>query len=39
MWGNPIEKYQEKTISYWLKKVNIDTINWEELFYRSADHK
>ena len=41
-----IEKIQILTQSiedsYWKKywgKINIDTINWEELFKRSADHK
>ena len=44
MWGNPtLLQY-----IYWLwslskkiywEKVNIDTINWEKVFDRSADHK
>ena len=43
MWGNPhfsIEKkYNEDLLKkYWLK-INIDIINWENLFDRSADHK
>ena len=44
MWGNPIlsnllKKYREKIINYWLRKVNIDTINWEKRFDRPDDHK
>ena len=44
MWGNPT-RFQ---YIYWLwsllkkkywEKVNIDTINWEKVFDRSADHK
>ena len=35
MLGNPIllicrENYWENIINYWLRKVNIDTINWEK---------
>ena len=36
---NLLKKYWEKIINNWLRKVNIDTISWEELFDRSADHK
>ena len=39
-------KYIEKNIdkknigkTYWLRKVNIDIIIWENIFDRSADHK
>ena len=44
MWGNPtllnlLKKYWEKIINYWLRKVNIETINWEKLFNRSADQR
>ena len=36
MWGNLTllicwENYGENIINYWLRKVDIDTINWEEL--------
>ena len=43
MWGNPtllnlLKKYWKKVIiSYWLRKVNIDTINWEKLYDGSAE--
>ena len=42
--GNPtllnvLKKYGEDIINYWLRKVNVKTINWEKLFDRSADHK
>ena len=44
MWGNPtildlLKKYWEKIIKNLSRKVNIDAINWEELFDRFADHK
>ena len=35
---NLLKKYWEKIIiNYWLRKVNIDTINWEELYDGSAE--
>ena len=44
MGGNPalfklLKKCWEKTINYWLRKVDIDAINWEKFFDRSADPK
>ena len=39
---NLLKKYREKVNigkNYWLRKENIDKINWENLFGRSADHK
>ena len=39
MWGNPTLLNRENIITNWLRKVNIDTINWKELFDRSTDHK
>ena len=38
----PAGKYNagaNSAIEYWLRKANIDKINWEKLFDRSADHK
>ena len=42
MWGNHtflnlLKKHWEKIINYWLRKVNIDTNNWEQIFDRSTD--
>ena len=46
MWGKPtllnlLKNYLENIMdyNYWFRKVNIDTINWEKLYGRSADHK
>ena len=39
---NLLKKIREKIgigKNYWLKKVNIDTINWEKVFDRFADHR
>ena len=41
--GNPtlldlLKKYWKKIINYWLRMVNVDTINWEKLFDRTANH-
>lgn len=32
---NLLEKYCERIIDYWLRKVTTDTVNWEELFIHS----
>ena len=29
--------WKKKKINYWLRKVNIDTTNWEELYDGSAE--
>ena len=35
---NLLKKYWEKIIiNYWLRKVNIDTVNWQELYDGSAE--
>ena len=34
---NLLKKYWEKLINYWLRKVNIDTTNWEKIFGKSTD--
>ena len=45
MWGKPhtfksIEKYREKIIiNYWLRKGNIDPVNWKKLFERFVYHR
>ena len=40
MWGNPTLFHGANSIEkrYW-EKINIDVINWEKIFDRSADHK
>ena len=41
MWVNPTFFHREKSIgkNYSLRKVNIDTINLENIFDESTDHK
>ena len=41
MWRNStllnlLKKYWEKIINYWLRKVYIDTANWEKILDRST---